>query len=175
MPQAEKIQKVKELSEHLTDAKGVFLTDFTGLSVEEITELRREFVKANVTYLVVKNTLARRSCSEVGLETMLPYLIGPTALAIAKEDPVAPVRIIYDFVKVHKEKAKPEIKGAILEGEVLSPEETEEIRKIPPREVLLAQVCGGIAAPLTSFAGGLNAILSQLVYAVNAVKEKKEE
>lgn len=175
MPQPEKISRVKEITESLTDAKSVFLTDFTGLSVEEITELRREFRKADVTYLVVKNTLAQRSCQEVGLDSMVPFLYGPTGLAIANSDPVAPVRIIADFLKAHKGKEKPEIKGAVLEGQVLDAAQTEALKDIPPREILLAQVCGGIGAPLTGFVGSLNAILSQFVYALNAIKDKKED
>ena len=174
MPQPHKIEKVEEISESLKSAKGVFLTDFSGLSVEEITQLRREFRKADVSYLVVKNTLAKRSCEQIGLEDMVPYLTGPTGLALAKGDPVAPVRVISDFLKAHKEKEKPEIKGAVVEGQVLTAQEAEAIKNIPPREVLIAQVVGSIAAPLSGLVGGLQGIISKLVYALDAVKEKKE-
>jgi len=174
MPQPEKIKKVEEISDSLKQAKGVFLTDFSGLSVEEITELRRNFRKADVSYMVVKNTLARRSCEEVGLNDMIPYLNGPTGLALANGDPVAPVRVIIDFLKAHKEKGKPEIKGAVVEGQVLTAQEAEAIKNIPPREVLIAQVVGAIAAPLTGFVGGLQGVIRKLVYTLDAVKEKKE-
>ncbi len=174
MPQPQKIQKVEEIAESLQRASGVFLTDFSGLSVEEITQLRREFRKADVAYLVVKNTLAKRSCEQVGLESMIPYLTGPTGLALALGDPVAPVRVISDFVKQHKEKGKPEIKGAVVEGQMLSAAEAEAMKNIPPREVLIAQVVGGIAAPLSGLVGGLQGVISKLVYALDAVKEKKE-
>lgn len=174
MPQPQKIQKVEEISENLKNANGVFLTDFSGLSVEEITQLRREFRKADVSYLVVKNTLAKRSCEEIGLEGMVPYLTGPTGLALANGDPVAPVRVIVDFLKAHKNKEKPEIKGAVVEGQMLTAKEAEAMKDIPTRDVLVAQVVGSIAAPLSGLVGGLQGVISKLVYALDAVKEKKE-
>lgn len=174
MPQPEKIKRVEEITESLKQAKGVFLTDFSGLDVEEITQLRRNFRKADVSYMVVKNTLARRSCQEVGLDDMVPYLNGPTGLALANNDPVAPVRVIVDFVKEHKEKGKPEIKGAVVEGQVLTAAEAEAMKNIPPREVLIAQVVGGIAAPLNGLVGGLQGVIRNLVYTLDAVREKKE-
>jgi len=174
MPQPEKIKKVEEISESLKQAKGVFLTDFSGLSVEEITKLRQDFRKADVSYLVVKNTLAIRSCQEVGLNEMVQYLNGPTALALAQADPVAPIRVIFDFLKQHKEKGKPEIKGAVVEGQMLTAQEAEAMKNIPPREVLVAQVVGGIAAPLSGLVGGLQGVIRNFVYAVNAVRQKKE-
>ncbi len=174
MPQPEKIKRVEEITEGLKAAKGVFLTDFSGLDVEEITQLRRNFRNADVSYMVVKNTLARRSCKEVGLDEMIPYLTGPTGLALANSDPVAPVRVIVDFIKQHKEKGKPEIKGAVVEGQVLTAAEAESMKNIPPREVLIAQVVGGIAAPLTGLVGGLQGVIRKLVYTLDAVREKKE-
>jgi large subunit ribosomal protein L10 len=174
MPQPEKIKRVEEITEGLKQAKGVFLTDFTGLNVEQITELRRNFRKADVSYMVVKNTLARRSCKDVGLDEMIPYLNGPTGLALANSDPVAPVRVIMDFLKAHKDKEKPEIKGAVVEGQVLSKAEAEAMKNIPTRDVLLAQVVGTIAAPLSGLVGGLQGVIRKFVYTLDAVKEKKE-
>jgi len=174
MAQPEKIQKVENISENLKKANGIFLTDFTGLTVAEITQLRREFRKADVDYMVVKNTLAIRSCEQVGLDEMVPFLVGPTGLALANGDPVAPVRVIADFLKQHKEKEKPEIKGAIVEGQMLDAKQAEAIKDIPPREVLIAKVVGSVKAPLSGLVGGLHSMLSKLVYALDAVKEKKE-
>ena len=170
MPQPEKELKVGELNASLQDAKGVFLTDFTGLTVEEITRLRREFRKVDVEYIVVKNTLARRSAQNVGLEKIIPYLTGPTGLAISKADPIAPVRVIYDF---KKGKEKPAIKSAFIEGQMLDQEAAEEMRNIPPRDVLLGQVVSGIAAPLSGLVGSLNALLTNLANVLDAIKDKK--
>ncbi|MBN2413045.1 50S ribosomal protein L10 [candidate division KSB1 bacterium] len=171
MPQPAKLKKVEEISQSLSDAKSIFMTDFTGLSVEEITELRRELRKVDVSYIVVKNTLAKLSAQKIGLEKINPYLTGPTGLAIAQDDPIAPVRVIYEFQKKMK---KPTIKAAILEGQLLNQEAAEEIRNIPPKEQLLGMVVSGIASPLTGLIGGLQAMLTKLVYTLNAIKENKE-
>jgi large subunit ribosomal protein L10 len=171
MPQAEKVKKVDEISENLTSAKSIFMADFTGLSVAEMTELRREFRKAEVNFVVVKNTLARLSAEKTGMEQMLPYLNGPTGLALAYGDPIAPARVISDF---QKQNDKPRIKAAILEGELLDEESAVKMKDIPPREVLLAQIVGGISSPISGLVGGLKAILNQFVYTLDAIKEKKE-
>jgi large subunit ribosomal protein L10 len=175
MPQPEKIKKVDAITESLKQAKGVFLTDFSGLTVHQITQLRREFRKADVGYLVVKNTLAERSCREVGMDAMIPFLNGPTGMAFAYKDPVAPVRIIIDFLKLNKEKGKPEIKGAIVEGQMLNAKEAEAIKDLPSRAQLNAQIVSGISGPLYALVGGLNSLVSKLVYALDAIKEQKED
>ncbi len=171
MPQANKIAKLEEINESLEKAKSIFLTDFSGLTVEEITRLRKEFRKANVKYLVVKNTLARISAKEHGYEALVPFLNGPTGLAIALDDPVAPVRIIFDF---KKDKDKPSIKAAYLEGELLDQKAAEEVRNIPSREILLAQLVSAMASPISGFIGGLQAIMSNFANVLNAIKDKKE-
>ena len=171
MPQANKVAKLEEINASLEKAKSVFLTDFSGLTVEEVTRLRKEFRKANVKYLVVKNTLARISAKDNGYEALIPFLQGPTGMAIAMDDPVAPVRIIFDF---KKDKEKPSIKAAFLEGELLDQKTAEEVRNIPPREVLLAQVASAFAAPLCGFVGSLKAVISNFANVLSQVQEKKE-
>ncbi len=171
MPQAEKVEKVEQLSEALSKAKSVFMTNFAGLSVEDITRLRRELRKAGVQYVVVKNTLARISAEKAGFGQIVPFLTGPTGLAIANEDPAAPVRVIFDF---RKDKEKPAIKAAVFEGDLLDQKSAEAIRNIPSRQVLVGQVVSAIAAPLSGFIGGLQSIMSKFVYTLNAIKEKKE-
>lgn len=172
MPNPEKISRVDKLHKDLEGASGVYLTDFTGLSVEQITELRREFRKVDVNYIVVKNTLAKLSAEKAGFDKLLPYLKGPTGLAISKEDPIAPVKVIYEF---KKSREKPAIKGAIIEGRFYDEETAEEMRKIPSRDELIGQVCFTFSAPISGFVSGLNSLLTNLVYAVNAIKEQKEE
>lgn len=174
MPQPVKIKKTEAITESLKRAKGVFITDFSGLTVEQMTQLRREFRKADVGYLVVKNTLARRSCREVGMESMIPFLTGPTGLAVSYNDPTAPVKIIVDFLKQNREKGKPEIKGALIEGQLLSAREAEAMKDMPSREQLIAMVVGALAAPISGLVGSLNSIISKFVYTVDAIREKKE-
>jgi large subunit ribosomal protein L10 len=171
MPQPEKVKRVEELCESLNKAKSIYMTDFTGLSVAEITRLRRELLKAKVNYIVVKNTLAKISAQQTGYEQIIPYLDGPTGLAIAQDDPVAPGRILYDF---QKEKQKPKIKAAFFEGQILDEQAALELRNILPRDMLLAQVAFGVSAPLANLLGALEAVITKLAYALNAIKDKKE-
>lgn len=171
MLQPEKIKRVEEISTSLSQAKSIFLTDFSGLTVEEMTSLRKQFREANVKYIVVKNTLTKLSAEKEGLTNIIPYLSGPTGLALSYDDPVAPVRIISAF---RKDKKKPGIKAAILEGQLLDKEAAEAIKNIPTREVLLAQIASGFAAPISGFVSSLQSLLSKLLYALNAIAEKKE-
>ncbi|RKY77313.1 50S ribosomal protein L10 [candidate division KSB1 bacterium] len=172
MVRPEKQLQVEQISKKFREANSVFLTDFSGLNVEEITKLRRSLREASVDFKVVKNTLARRSLQEVGYEEILDSLRGPTAFAFAMDDPVAAARIIMDFAKKTE---KPKIKGIIFEGRVLDASEASMIAALPPREVLIARVVGGISSPLVGFVGGLQAILRNLVGVLNAVCEKKSE
>jgi len=171
MPRPDKVQKVNDVSESLNRAKSIFMTDFTGLSVEEMTILRREFRKADVHYVVVKNTLAKLSAEKSGFDNMVKFLNGPTGLAMSFDDPVAPIRIIDSFQKQYN---KPSIKAAIVEGELLDEQATQEIRNIPSRDVLLGQVVSGIASPISGLVGGLQGLFRNLVYALDAIKDKKE-
>ena len=171
MPHAEKIKRVEEISKVMSQAKSIFMTDFSGLSVEQISRLRRELKKEDVTFLVVKNSLARISAKESGFEKMIPFLNGPTGLALAFKDPVSPIRVISDF---QRETEKPTIKAAILDGELLGREAAEELRTIPSREILLGQVLSGLVSPISGMVGVLGALLGNLVRTLDAVRAKKE-
>ncbi|MFQ5632654.1 MAG: 50S ribosomal protein L10, partial [bacterium] len=111
----EKVAAVATLSEKFSTAKSVFLTDYSGLSVADISELRKRFRETKTEYFVVKNTLARLGAKEAGKESILPYLDGPIALAISYEDPASPARVLMDFLKKYP---KPEIKACLIDGEV---------------------------------------------------------
>ena len=171
MPTAEKIATVEEITKKINDAKSVFLTDFTGLNVEEMSELRRCFSKADVQYQVVKNTLARLSVKSAGFEELLEFLEGPTALAFGIEDPAAPARVINEFTK---NKDFPKIKACIFDGVLVGKERAVEIANIPTREVLLASLMGGVNSPISRLALSLNGIINKLVYVLDAVKKQKE-
>ena len=171
MPTLEKEQAVQRLVETMGDAKSIFLTDFTGLSVEQLSQLRREFRKADVEYIVVKNTLAKISAQKVGYDDIVPYFQGPVGLAISKKDPVAPVRVIFDF---KKKGDKPNIKGAYIEGQLFDQASAEKMKDIPSREVLLTQIASGFAAPISGLVGGLQGIITGLLYTLKAIQDKKE-
>ncbi len=171
MPTAEKVTVVDEITKRFKESKSVFLTDFTGLNVAQITELRRAFKRASVHYEVVKNTLARRSAQSANCDAIVDFLEGPTALAFGISDPSAPAKVIKDFKKSSE---KFRIKACIFEGVLIGPERIEEIANLPSRPVLLAQVLGGLNAPISKLAVTLNAVLTKLALAVDAVRNQKE-
>jgi len=168
----EKAEAVTLLSEKFTNAKSIFLTDYSGLTVEAVTSLRRNFRKSSVDYVVSKNTLVRLAAEKAGFDKIVPYLEGPTALAFGMKDANAPARVILDFLKSHQ---KPAIKAIIFEGQFFEAKQAEAISKLPGREEVLAQLVGGLNAPLTNLVGSLQAVLSNFVYAMQAYSDKKKE
>ena len=172
MPTPQKEAIVAEITEQLNEAKSVFLTDFKGLNVDEINDLRREFTSASVQYRVVKNSLARRSIKEAGCDELLEYLEGPIAIAFGMDDPVAPARVIKKFAK---NSDKLSVKVGLMDGVLIDSTRFDEIASLPSRVQLLGQLSGVLNAPLSNLVLSLNAILSKLVFALNAVKENKDE
>jgi len=172
-PTPRKIEIVEELTELFEKASGIYLADFTGLNVEQANELRSKFHQEDAIYRVVKNTLILHACDKLGYKELSQHLVGSTALAISLNDPVAPVRIISEFVK-GKEKKTPVIKAGILEEEYVSSEQIESIKNIPSRDVLLAQVLSCLQAPLADFVGVLNEIARSFVAVLQAIIEKKQ-
>lgn len=167
----EKVAAVAAFSEKLSNAKSVFLTDYSGLSVAEISELRKKFRESQAEYFVVKNTLARLSAKDAGKESILPYLEGPIAVAISYEDPASPARVLADFLKNHP---KPEVKACLIEDDILPGSEAAEIAKWATREELLAKVVGSLNAPISGLVMTLSGIQRKLLYAFNAIASKKE-
>lgn len=172
MPTPQKEAIVAEVTEKLNEAKSIFLTDFKGLNVDEINDLRRAFTGASVHYRVVKNTLARLSVKEAGCDELLDYLEGPTAFAFGMDDPAAPARVIKKFTK---ESDKISVKVGLVDGVLIDSTRVNEIASLPSKDQLLGQLSGVLNAPLSNLVLSLNAILSKLVFALNAVKENKDE
>ena len=172
MPTPQKEAIVAEITEQLNEAKSVFLTDFKGLNVDEINDLRRVFTGASVQYRVVKNSLARLSVKEAGCDELLEYLEGPTAIAFGMDDPAAPARVIKKFAK---DTDKLSVKVGLMDGVLIDSTRVNEIASLPSKVQLLGQLSGVLNAPLSNLVLSLNAILSKLVFALNAVKENKDE
>ncbi|MFQ5641507.1 MAG: 50S ribosomal protein L10 [bacterium] len=172
MPNPQKIEIVEQLTKKISEASSVYLTDFTGLNVQEINDLRRSFKGASVEYLVIKNTLARLSVKSAGFDDLLEYLDGPTAMAFGVDDPVAPARVMKEFKK-NNDKLK--YKACLLDGVLFGADRVEEIANLPTKEVLLARLMGSLNAPLTNLVSVLNGLLTQLVTALDAVQKLKEE
>ncbi|MDZ7272072.1 MAG: 50S ribosomal protein L10 [candidate division KSB1 bacterium] len=171
MARPEKERVVAEVSEGLTRARGIYVTDFSGLNVEEVTELRKTLRDANVQYRVVKNTLARRSVRQAGYEALLPHLTGPTAFALSFDDPGVPARVLRDFAQ---KKNKLAIKAIVYEGELIDASRVDEICNLPPRNVMVARLLGTMNAPLTRLVYTLNGVLAQFVRVLDAIRAQKE-
>jgi len=158
---AKKQQEVNEIVEKMNAANSLVVVDYLGLSVAEVTELRKQLREAGVEFKVIKNTIMRRALDSQELEYHEEVFQGPTAVAFGMEDAVAPAKILSDFAK---EAEALELKGGILEGKVLSKEEIKQIAKLPNREGLLSMLLSVLQAPVRNVA-----------YAVKAVADAKGE
>ena len=169
MKRSEKEQLVTELRDKLVSAQALYYTDFTGLNVKRMTELRRRLKRAGVEYVVIKNTLALRAVNESGLvgET----LKGPTGLVVGK-DPVAAARILAEFAKEFED--KPSVKGGLLQGKAINNAQLKRMASLPSREQMLADLGAGMQAPMAAFVGALNGLLYMFVGALDALKSQRE-
>lgn len=170
MVQHPKEGTVNELKELIQDAKSVILNDFTGLNVADISELRRECRENDIIFRVVKNTLAKKSFSALGIEGMDSMLEGPTAMAISKVDEVSPAQVIKKFADDYE---LPRFKGGYVAGRIIDEMETVRLAGLPGRDILLSQVVGTLQAPVRGLVSVLGASLRDLVGVLNAISEKK--
>lgn len=170
---SEKQAIVAELKEKLSTTKGAVLTSYRGLTVAQDTKLRRKLREAGVEYRVIKNTLTRIAADQAGVGGLDSYLEGPTAIAISYTDPVAPAKIISEFVKETKGQVL-EIKAGLVEGQVIDADGVKALANLPPREVLIAKVLAGMQSPIVGFVNVLQGNIRNLVYALEAVRQQKE-
>lgn len=144
---------IEEISAAIKDAQSVVLVDYRGLTVEQDTELRKQLREAGINYKVYKNTMMNFAFKGTECEALLPYLEGPSALAISTEDATAPARVICKFAKTAD---KLEVKGGIVEGAAYDAEGIINISKIPSREELISRLLGSMQSPITNFARVMN-------------------
>lgn len=152
---------VTEIVEKLSNSKSTIVTDYRGLNVKQVNELRKQLREAGVEYQVLKNTLTRRATEQVGLTELDQHLTGPTAIAFSNDDVVAPAKVLYKFAKDNKAL---EIKGGVVEGKVVGFEEIKALADLPSREGLLSMLLSVLQAPVRN-----------LALAVKAVAEKDGE
>ncbi|HEX2781147.1 MAG TPA: 50S ribosomal protein L10 [Gemmatimonadaceae bacterium] len=169
MKRNDKEQLVTELSTKIKDAKALYYTDFTGLNVKRMTDLRRKLKKAGVEYVVIKNTLALRAVNESGL--VGTRLKGPTGLIVSK-DPVSAAKIITDFAKENEQ--RPAVKGGMLEGVSIDEAQVKKLASMPSREQMLAELGAGLQSPMAAFVGALNGLLYMFAGALDALKTQRE-
>ncbi|MBO5081221.1 MAG: 50S ribosomal protein L10 [Lachnospiraceae bacterium] len=149
---------VEEISANIKDAQSVVIVDHRGLTVAEDTELRKQLREAGITYKVYKNTMMNFAFKGTDCEGLAPYLEGPSAIAISKDDATAPARILCKYAKTAKAL---EIKGGVVEGTVYDSKGIEAISNVPSREELLGKLLGSIQSPITNLARVLNQIAEQ--------------
>ena len=152
---------VSEIREKIESSGSLVLVDYRGLTVEEVTDLRKKYREAGVQYKVYKNTMMKIAFKELGFEDFNQYLQGPSAVAFSTEDVTAAARITNEFAKNNE---KLVIKAGILEGKLLDAQEVKAVANIPSREVLIAKLLGSFKAPVSNF-----------VYMLDALRKKKEE
>lgn len=167
----DKTEAIAELTERLAASDTIIATDFRGLTVKQLSDLRVRLTAAEVEYTVVKNTLARRAAADTGREALLPYLTGPTGLAWVKGDPAAAAKVLDEFAGQHAGALA--IKGGLLEGSDLPTADVTRLAKLPSREQMLGQLASGIASPLSGLAGGLSNLIGGLARTLGALQAQK--
>jgi len=166
----EKSEVVGGLTEQLHRSPAIYVTDFTGLPVKRMTDLRRKLRGAGVAYVVVKNTLAARAFAAVNISGMDDVLVGATGLVFAGSDPVGAAKVLTEF---QKEYQQPTVKAGLLEGRRISADEVKRLASLPPREMLLAQLGASFQAPMAGFVGALSGLLYQWVGALEALRVQR--
>jgi large subunit ribosomal protein L10 len=168
-PRPEKVAVVDEVRERLGAASAAILTEYRGLSVKDLSALRRTLTAAGGSYKIYKNTLVGFAARDLGLDDLQPLLTGPTAIAFVEGDAAEVAKALRDFSRTHPLLV---VKGGLLGKSVLSPADTTALADLPSREVLLARVAGAFAAPMVQFAGLLQALPRNFAYGLKALLEK---
>jgi large subunit ribosomal protein L10 len=170
MKRNDKEQLVTELTTKIKGAKALYYTDFTGLNVKRMTDLRRRLKKAGIEYVVIKNTLALRAVNDSGL--VGTRLKGPTGLIVSK-DPVSAAKLLTDFAKENEQ--RPSVKGGMLEGVAIDEAQVKKLASMPSREQMLADLGAGLQSPMAAFVGALNGLLYMFAGALDALKTQRDE
>ncbi|MDX9858886.1 MAG: 50S ribosomal protein L10 [candidate division Zixibacteria bacterium] len=172
MPKPDKLEKVAELKKLFEESSSFFVTDYQGLNVAHVTELRRNLRKGHVTYVVAKNTLLKIAAREAGVtDDIRASLEGPTAVAFCYDDPSVPAKILHES---YKEREMPRIKVFVVDDHVHAGTEIKRLADLPSREVLLSQVIAAVESPLTAVIGTIDAIMRDLVGTIDALARKRE-
>ncbi len=170
MPTEAKQATVAQLKEELSKAKATIVADYRGLTVHDITAVRRSLRGEGITYRVVKNRLARIAAQEAGTGELSELLTGPSAIAMGSGDEVALARAFLDAIRPFRTVA---VRGAVLNGKRVDADAVTRLATLPSREVLLAQLAGGMASPMASLASLFSAPLRNLGYALTQLAEQK--
>ena len=170
-PRPEKVAVVDEVRERMDASDGALLTEYRGLTVAELAELRRELVAAGGDYKVYKNTLVRLAVADTPREGISELLTGPTAIAFVEGDVSAVAKALRDFARANPNLI---VKGGVVGATVMSAADIDVLAELPSRETLLAQFAGALSAPLQQLAGLVQALPRNLAYGISALVEQRQ-
>jgi len=171
MPNPEKQKAIDELKEKMEKTSSVFVTEYTGLNVFDITALRKNLRENSIKYVVAKNTLMKIAAKEAGLDEIVEYLQGQTALAFGADDPAVAAKILYDSFKAIK---KPVIKAFYFDGQLFPGNEINRLADLPSRDVLLSMIVSSVESPISNIVSSLDGVFQELVATVDALQASKE-
>ena len=173
MPTPQKTEIINDLTQKFQNSSGIYFTQYTGMNVAKITELRRKFRENEVSYFISKNTLTKIAANNAGYEDKLnDFFNGQIGIAYVSGDSTAPARVISNFKKENKD-ATLEVIGLVFEGEIFSAEKYKELADLPNRDGLLAKFVGTINQPMSKLVGTLNGAMSKLMGTLYCLKENK--
>jgi large subunit ribosomal protein L10 len=161
MARARKVEQVELLADRLRRAKVAVLTDYRGLTVQQLQDLRGRLRTADVEYRIVKNTLARRAAEQAGVPDLQAELTGPTAIAFGYDDFAAPSRLLSEFVRATR--LRLDVVGGLVDGRVVGADRARQLADLPPKDVLLAQLLGTLQSPVAQLVATIQAPVQQLV------------
>ncbi|MCB0746558.1 MAG: 50S ribosomal protein L10 [Ignavibacteriae bacterium] len=171
MKKNEKVESVSEIKALIEESNGIYLVDYSGVNVQDISHLRREFLKENVNYKVFKNSLLKRALADVGgYDKFDPLLVGMTGVAFTSENYIAPAKIIK---KYFKEKDKFSFKGSYIDSQFYGADKLDVLASMPTKEEVMSSIIGSIAAPASGIVGAINAVLRDVVSLVDEIAKKK--
>jgi len=172
MPTPQKEAILKDTQARITDVSGLYLADFTGMTVQSLSLLRKRCREQGVQFRVIKNTLLKRAFNERGIQSLDEHLVGPTGLVFSPVNAMAPAKILSDFAK---EFEKPRVKAAVVDGKLYDTKAIAALAKLPSREVLLSQLIGTFVAPMSNFLGAVNALLATPANMADALAKEKSK
>ena len=170
MPTSQKEEILRDTGERIREVGGLFLADFSGMSVEKISLLRKRCREQKVQFKVIKNTLLKRAFNERGITELDAYLNGPTGLVFHPSDAMAPAKILVDFAKEHE---RPKVKAAMVDGQLFDDKAVATLASLPSREVLLGQLLATLIAPMTQFLAVVDATLRTPALMVDALERER--
>jgi len=170
MPTPQKEAVLKDTQTRIADVRGIYLADFSGMTVLSLSLLRKRCREQGVQFRVIKNTLLKRAFNERGIKELDEHLVGPTGLVFSPTNEMVPAKILSEFAK---EFEKPRVKAAVVDGRLYDTKAIATLAKLPSREVLLSQLIGTFVAPMSNFLGAINALLATPANMADALAKEK--